>query len=48
MINYVDLFAQSSAKKSKAPRQERNKQKSTGSTSLERKVQHLDKEKQRR
>ena len=44
----INLFAQSSAKKSHAPGQERNKQKSTGSTSLERKVQHLDKEKKRR
>jgi len=47
MTNYIYLFAQSS-KKSHTSGQERNKQKSTGSSSLERKVQHLDKEKQRR
>jgi len=40
--------ASPSSKKSHTSGQERNKQKSTGSTSLERKVQHLDKEKQRR
>ena len=48
MTIYINLFAQRSAKKGHTPGQERTKQKSTGSTSLERKVQHLDKEKQRR
>lgn len=46
--SHLQTASPSSAKKSNALRQERNKQKSTGSTSLERKVQHLDKEKQRR
>jgi len=43
------IKAQSSAEKGHTgPGQERNKHKSTGSTTLERKVQHLDKEKKRR
>lgn len=43
------IKAQSSAEKGHTgPGQDRNKHKSTGSTTLERKVQHLDKEKKRR